>query len=85
MAIWEVRLERNVTKVGCVTVEAESAETAERAAYEFLENGAGDDDVHWEDRYGECEMFTDPADNQEQPEIRATDSEGNYEMVDEGS
>ena len=83
MAIWKVRMERDLTGVGHVTVEAESAEAAELAAYEFLENGEGDDDVHWGIHYGECEMSSDPADDGKRPDIRATDTEGNYEIVDE--
>jgi hypothetical protein len=76
-------MERDVTRVGHVTVEAESAEAAKLAAYEFLENGDGDDYDHWVSDDGDYSMSSSPADKQEQPEIRATDSEGNYEMVDE--
>jgi hypothetical protein len=83
MAIWNVRMERDLTMVGHVTVEAESAQAAELAAFEFLENGEGNDDVHWISKYGECDLSSDPADKWEQPEIRATDTEGNYEMVNE--
>jgi hypothetical protein len=82
MAIWEVRMERDVTRVGHVTVEAESAEAAELAAYEFLENGEGDDYDHWVSDYGDYSMSSSPADKWDEPEIRATDAEGNYEMVD---
>ena len=85
MAIWEVRMEREVTRVGYVTVEAESAEAAELAAYQFLENGDGDDYDHWVGDYGDYSMSSSPADKREHPEIRATDSEGNYEIVNEES
>jgi hypothetical protein len=83
MAIWEVRMERDMTRTGRVTVEAESAEAAERAAYEFLENGGGDDYDHSVSDYGDYAMSSSPADEQEQPEIRATDTEGGYEKVNE--
>ncbi len=81
MTIWEVRLERSMTAVGQVTVEAESAEAAELAAYEFLENGLGNDD-HWVFHYGDYDMWSSPADMEERPEIRATDEDGDYETVE---
>jgi len=52
MAIWRVWMLRTSTASGHVTVEAESAQAAECAAYEFLENGGGNDYAHWVNALG---------------------------------